>query len=162
MFTRMNKLRTLRALALRKKPSPLGALGRGLIAGAVGAGMQSLFFMASKKLQPKPTKVPRRDSKPEPQAIGESSLETVARRTIDGMMQRHEIGVDTGRLVNSFASKAGADTILEVGRLSVTVGTRIQYAGYFDRLRPIWGPDFVDAGRQAELEAIVRKWLDRK
>jgi hypothetical protein len=82
------KLRNLRAAATSKKPSPLGALGRGLIAGALGAGVQSLFFLATKSLMPKPTKVPPELGKPEPEAQGESSLETVARRTTEGLMQR--------------------------------------------------------------------------
>jgi hypothetical protein len=86
------KIRTLRAAAAaRRKPTPLGALARGLVAGAIGAGAQSLFFMATKRWMPKPTRVPRKDSKPEPEAIGESSLETVARRTIESMMQRGPI-----------------------------------------------------------------------
>src|SRR5438105_3649277 len=89
------RLRTLRAVATPKKPTPLGALGRGLVAGAIGAGAQSLFFLATKRWMPKPTKVPRALSKPEPQAIGESSLETIARRTLDGMMQRGPIDDST-------------------------------------------------------------------
>jgi hypothetical protein len=64
------------------------------VAGAIGAGAQSLFFLASKRWMPKPSKVPPELSKPEPEAQGESGLETVARRTTEGLMQRGPL--DTG------------------------------------------------------------------
>lgn len=84
----MNRLRMARAAFRRKAPSPLGAVARGLVAGAVGAGAQSLFFLATKRLAPTPTKLPRALQKPEAKAKNESSPETVARRTVDGLMQR--------------------------------------------------------------------------
>src|SRR4051794_4024075 len=70
------------------RPSPLGALVRGLIAGAAGAAAQSLFFRATKRWTPKPTRLPKALHKPEPEAREETSLETVARRTVEGLMQR--------------------------------------------------------------------------
>jgi hypothetical protein len=84
----MKRLRMVRAAVRRKAPSPLGAVARGLIAGAVGAGAQSLFFLATKRFVPTPTRLPAELEKPESGAKGESSLETVARRTVDGLMQR--------------------------------------------------------------------------
>ena len=77
--------------AMRKKaPSPMGALARGLVAGAIGAGGQSLFFKATASLMPKPTKI---RAKPEAKAQKETSLETVARRTTEGLMQRGPLDV---------------------------------------------------------------------
>jgi len=74
------------------RPTPLGAFVRGLIAGAAGAAAQSLFFRVTKRWTPEPTKLPRELQKPEPQAKGETSLETVARRTVEGLMQREPLG----------------------------------------------------------------------
>src|ERR1700687_3380055 len=88
MLRGMNRLRMLRAAARRKRPTPLGALWRGLVAGAIGAGAQSLFFMATKRWAPRPTELPPGAAKPEPQAQKESGLETVARRFVEGFMQR--------------------------------------------------------------------------
>jgi hypothetical protein len=81
-------LRLIRALATHRAPTPLGALVRGLAAGAIGAGAQSLFFFATSRLRPEATRVPPELSRPEPQALDESRLETAARRTADGLMQR--------------------------------------------------------------------------
>jgi hypothetical protein len=99
-------LRLLRAAAKRKNPSPLGALARGLAAGAIGAGMQSLFFLATKRWMPKPTKLPSELTKPEPEAKGESNLETVARRTTEGLMQRGPIDAGTKAAAGSIVHYA--------------------------------------------------------
>src|SRR5206468_7105093 len=88
----MNRLRMLRLAMRRKAPTPLGAFARGLVAGAIGAGAQSLFFALTKKWQPEPTHLPPELGKPEPQAQQETSLETVSRRLVDDMMQRGPIG----------------------------------------------------------------------
>jgi len=72
----------------------LGAVARGLIAGAVGAAAQSLFFLATKRYLPKPTRLPPELQKPERQAKGESPPETVARRTVEGLMQRGPLSQD--------------------------------------------------------------------
>ena len=90
-------------LAAPKAPSPLGALARGLAAGAIGAGVQSLFFLATKKWMPKPTKVPPGLGKPEEEARDETNLETAARRATEGLMQRGPL--DAG-------SKSGAGSAI--------------------------------------------------
>ena len=87
----MNSLWVVRAAARRKRPSPLGAVVRGTVAGAIGAGVQSLFFKATARWRPTPTKLPPELQKPEPEAKDESSLQTVARRSIEGLMQRGPI-----------------------------------------------------------------------
>lgn len=71
----MNKLRILREAMRKKAPSPLGALARGMIAGALGSAAQSLFF---KVVKAPPPSHPR----------DESSLQTVARRTLEGLADR--------------------------------------------------------------------------
>jgi hypothetical protein len=45
----MKLLRNLRASVRRKAPSPLGAVARGLVAGAIGAGAQALFLRFSRR-----------------------------------------------------------------------------------------------------------------
>jgi hypothetical protein len=84
----MNRLQIARAALKRKSPTPLGALARGLIAGAAGAAAQSLFFSATRRWAPEPSKVPPGQGKPERQARKESNLETVARRTVQDLMKR--------------------------------------------------------------------------
>ena len=91
----MNHLRMMRAAARRKKPSPLGAVVRGMIAGAIGAGAQALFFKATARWMPKPTRLPKDLQKPEPEAKDETPLQTVARRSVEGMMQRGPITAET-------------------------------------------------------------------
>ena len=91
----MNSLRMVRAAARRKTPSPLGAVVRGMIAGAIGAGVQSLFFKATARWMPKPTRLSPELRKPEPEAKDESALETVSRRSIEGLMQRGPIAPET-------------------------------------------------------------------
>lgn len=88
-------MRLLRLAATPKAPSPLGALARGLAAGAIGAGVQSLFFLATKRWMPKPAEVPPELSKPEEEAKGETNLETVARRITEGLMQREPLDAGT-------------------------------------------------------------------
>ena len=97
----MKRIRIARAALQRKAPSPLGALLRGLAAGALGAGVQSVFFKATRRWAPEPTRLPRELQKPEPEAQGESSLETIARRTVDGMMQRGPLAPETKSAVGS-------------------------------------------------------------
>jgi hypothetical protein len=79
----------------------LGALARGLAAGAIGAGAQSLFFLATRRWMPKPTKVAPELSKPEPEAQDETGLETVARRTAEGLMQRGPLDAGTRSAASS-------------------------------------------------------------
>jgi hypothetical protein len=84
-------LRTARALARPRAPSPLGALARGLLAGAAGAGLQSLFFRATRNWAPEPTPVRPEDSRP---SLGEteSGLEAMGRRLVEDLMQRGPLG----------------------------------------------------------------------
>jgi len=84
----MRRVRLLREAMRKKAPTPLGALWRGMIAGALGAGAQSLLFKLTAKWRPEPTRIPPELGKPERQARGETSLQTVARRTVEGLMQR--------------------------------------------------------------------------
>lgn len=86
----MKRMRVLTQALKSKRPSPIGALWRGLLAGAAGAAAQSLFFRL--KPAPEPTKVPPELGKPERQARGETGLETVARRAVEGLAQRGPIG----------------------------------------------------------------------
>src|SRR5437763_6829495 len=80
----MNRLRFARNALRRKAPTPLGALARGLIAGALGAAAQSAFFKIVKA--PAPTRPPRGEGKPEGDDV--SALEAVAERTVEGLMKR--------------------------------------------------------------------------
>ena len=84
----MNRLRLYRVALRRKAPTPVGAFVRGLAAGALGAAAQSLFFAATRRWAPTPTKLPRHPRKPEQKAQSESSVQTVARRAVEGLMKR--------------------------------------------------------------------------
>jgi hypothetical protein len=68
------------------RPTPFGALVRGLAAGAVGAGVQDLFFKATSKIAPATPKGVF--SPPERDQIEENATETVARRFVQLFMQR--------------------------------------------------------------------------
>lgn len=87
-----------------------------------------------------------------------------------------KIGVDTGRLVNSLVygvpeladikpppMRPGTPNppraIWDVAKNSVTIGSNMSYAGYFDLLRPIIGVNFLDAARVAELEDTGREQI---
>ncbi|TMA25941.1 MAG: hypothetical protein E6J78_15955 [Deltaproteobacteria bacterium] len=94
----MNRLFLLRQALRRKAPSPLGALARGLIAGAAGAAAQSLFFKLTEKWRPEPTRLPRGEGKPEGDEV--SNLEAVASRVGEGLMKR-------GPLSDEQRSRAG-------------------------------------------------------
>jgi hypothetical protein len=66
--------------------SPLGALARGLAAGAIGSAVQSQFLKHTARLMPAtPEGV---FQPPEPEQKSEMSVETVARRFAEGMMKR--------------------------------------------------------------------------
>ena len=80
----MNRVRILKAAMRKKAPSPLGALARGMIAGAVGAGAQSIFFKLVKA--PPPSKPPAGEGKPE--GDDTSALQAMAGRTVEGLMKR--------------------------------------------------------------------------
>ncbi len=69
-----------------RRKTPIGALLEGLVAGAVGAGVQSLFFRATSRITPKPPA--RAFAPPEAEQANESALETVARRAVEELAQR--------------------------------------------------------------------------
>jgi hypothetical protein len=69
-----------------RRKTPVRALIEGIVAGAVGAGVQSLFLRATARVAPKP---PRRAfAPPEPEQASENALETVARRLVEDLAQR--------------------------------------------------------------------------
>jgi hypothetical protein len=125
----MDRLALLRAAARRKAPTPIGALVRGLAAGALGAGAQSLFFLATRKWAPRPSELAPNFGKPEPEAAAESTIETMARRTTDGLMQRGPIDERTkkaaGTLVH-YAFGAGWGGLYGLVRES----TRVSAVGF--------------------------------
>ena len=75
-------------LIRRRAPSPLGALLRGLIAGAAGAGLQSLFFRATSRWTPEPTQLPPHEGGKPSREQKENNLETAGRRIVEGLMKR--------------------------------------------------------------------------
>jgi hypothetical protein len=94
---------------MRPTQNPMGALLRGMFAGALGSLTQGLFFMATQKLAPKPP--PQAFRAPEPQQRGESETQVVARRFIEGLMRRGplEHKAAAGQLVHyGFGSAWGA------------------------------------------------------
>jgi hypothetical protein len=99
----MNRLRILRAAVRRKAPTPLGALVRGLMAGAIGAGVRSLFFLATRRWAPEPTRPQPGGAGPEPEAPDETNLQTVARRLTEDMMQRGPVSPERKTRASSAA-----------------------------------------------------------
>lgn len=73
-----------------------------------------------------------------------------------------KIGVDTGRLVNSLKAGGNADQIKQITDTSVLVGTQVNYGKYFDAVRPIFGPNFIDAKRQQELESLALRVYEKE
>ena len=69
-----------------RRKTPIRALVEGIIAGAVGAGVQSLFFRATSSLAPPPAK--DAFDPPEAEQADESALETVGRRLVEDLAQR--------------------------------------------------------------------------
>jgi uncharacterized membrane protein YagU involved in acid resistance len=76
----------VKAVFEKKKISPLGALVRGAIAGAVGSAVQSWFFRTTASLQP--GKTGKEFDPPEFQQKKEMETETVARRLVENFAQR--------------------------------------------------------------------------
>ncbi len=79
----------------RRSITPLGALGRGLLAGAIGAGIQTLFFKATRRIAPETPK--SAFTPPESKQAGEMATETVARRFVEGFAQRGPLGDEAKR-----------------------------------------------------------------
>jgi len=76
-----------------RRKTPIGALAEGLIAGVIGAGVQSLFFRATRS----PTPPKRAFVPPEPQQHKEGGTETVARRLVEGLARRGPLDEHTKR-----------------------------------------------------------------
>jgi hypothetical protein len=69
-----------------RRKTPIGALFEGLVAGAIGAGLQTLFFRLTAPIAPKPPK--EAFTPPEPVQAEEAPSETVVRRFVEGMAKR--------------------------------------------------------------------------
>lgn len=96
---------------------------------------------------------------------------------IDKEASQYEIGVDTGRLVNSLTfgikelatqqvkgkpgDKQPPPAILNIEPNAVTVGSALEYAAYFDAKRPIFGPNFITPDRQKQLEARAVRLFEK-
>lgn len=91
--------------------------------------------------------------------------------------QGHRIGVDTGRLVNSLVygvqelsnisapkMRAGAKppdrAFFDMNGFSIRVGSRMDYAEEFDRLRPIFSPNFIDPTRRQLMDKLIEKTIE--
>lgn len=89
-----------------------------------------------------------------------------------------KIGVDTGRLVNSLvygvpelqevaalaprlAPGAGevAKATFRVDGFSIVIGSNMEYAGYFDALRPLIGEGFISPDRLKMLEGLALEYV---
>lgn len=71
---------------MRRSKSPFRVLAEGLIGGAIGAGVQTLFFRTTQSITPQ--NPPEAFSPPEAQQKTEMATSTVARRLVEGMAQR--------------------------------------------------------------------------
>jgi uncharacterized membrane protein YagU involved in acid resistance len=68
------------------RPTPLGALARGLAAGALGSAAQDVFFRATRAVTPPTPKDVF--TPPDPEQRDETATQTVARRLVAYFMQR--------------------------------------------------------------------------
>lgn len=101
------------------------------------------------------------------QQIRDKRKSTIARE-----LSAARIGVDTGRLVNSLVfgvpelaqirvpkkpTKTEGLTrgVFDIRSNTIRVGTVIDYAKHFDRLRPIFPDGFIDAARRQSMEKII-------
>lgn len=98
------------------------------------------------------------------------TLRAKRERLVDKEHAKHEIGVDTGRLIASLTHGERELASIRVPRpkgppppkaefrttrTSVTVGSNLEYAEHFDRLRPIFPDGFITGDRRRSLEKIV-------
>ena len=65
-----------------------------------------------------------------------------------------EIGRDTGRLLNSLTAGT-PDSLMEILRNSVVVGTNVEYAGYFHAKRPLWPDRLPDVWQERVAQAMA-------
>jgi hypothetical protein len=84
-------------LLQRRAPSPIGALARGLLAGAVGAFAQEQFFKLTSSIAPKPTQVPESEGGKPRDEQAETALETTARRVFESLMRRGPLSLQQKR-----------------------------------------------------------------
>lgn len=71
---------------MRRRKTPVRALLEGVIAGVIGAGVQTLFFRLTQRITPT---TPRGIFRPpEPQQANETALETAGRRLVEGLAKR--------------------------------------------------------------------------
>jgi hypothetical protein len=104
------------------------------------------------------------------QSIRENRKKTIAKE-----LGAARIGVDTGRLVNSLVygvadlNKVRVGVKLQgsvpraafdVSGNEIRIGSNMQYAGYFDQDRPIFGDGFLDEGRKKILDTVIEKTVD--
>lgn len=85
---------------MRRGITPLGAVTRGLAAGAAGAGFQSAFFKATSAITPSPPE--DAFDPPEPQQKDETSTQTVARRAVESFAKRGPISEQTKARAGQF------------------------------------------------------------
>lgn len=82
----MGQERRLRGRRALGRMTPLGALARGVVAGAVGSAVQTLFFRATRRITPSsPEGV---FQPPEEEQREEQATQTVARRFVEDFVQR--------------------------------------------------------------------------
>lgn len=105
-----------------------------------------------------------------------TKAKTARQKYLAPHLENSRIGIDTGRLTNSLlygvpeiktrpvtgnAVKPGDEptqpAVFLVDHSSVTVGTNMSYAKYFDEDRPIFGPGFLNAARQVKLSNLAAK-----
>lgn len=107
-----------------------------------------------------------------------AQLRARRQRDIDREFAHHEIGVDTGRLINSLTfgepalasirapkQKSGpppSRAIFLVSDRDVTVGSNMSYAKYFDEARPIFSANMITPARRKALEDLGRALYQRR
>jgi hypothetical protein len=82
-----------------RRPSPLGSLVFGALAGAAGSLVQNLFFKATAKAAPKPPE--GAFEPPEAEQRGEQPTETVARRVVEDLAARGPVDDETKKRGNA-------------------------------------------------------------
>ena len=86
-----------------------------------------------------------------------------------------KIGVDTGRLVNSLVagrpelasirapvkSSDAPTALFTLSGNSITIGSILKYAGYFDERRPIFAPSFISSERRAAMDRLIEQVVQK-
>lgn len=92
-----------------RRMTPIGALLAGAVAGALGSIAQDVFFAATAKIAPEEPEGAFRP--PERRQAQETTTETVARRTVEGLLERRPIAHEqrAGKIVHyAYGSAWGA------------------------------------------------------